>query len=57
MKSKDKNKAALDAFKKGRRDEEIAMYGKTINHFHVQKSKRTYTRKMKHKGQRLFGLD
>lgn len=57
MKTKDKNKAALDAFKKGRRDEEIAQHGKTINHFHVQKSKRTYTRKLKHKGHRLLGLN
>ena len=35
--------------KKAARDTEIAMYGKPLNHAHVVKSKKVYTRKLKHK--------
>lgn len=41
--------AILKAARKKSRDEEIAAYGKPINHNSVVKSKKTYTRKVKHK--------
>lgn len=45
MKSKDKDLAALKAFKRGSREAEIEMFGKSINHHKVFKSKKIYSRK------------
>jgi hypothetical protein len=45
----DTNNAALKAYKKKSREEEIETHGKLINHNKVFKSKRDYTRKEKHK--------
>lgn len=51
MKTK-KDNILLDALKAARkmaREEEIAKYGKTICYAHINKSKKVYTRKKKHK--------
>lgn len=39
----------LNAVKAAQRKEEIAKYGKTINHSNVVKNKKAYTRIQKHK--------
>lgn len=39
----------LKAAKAANREEEIAYHGKSINYANVVKSKKTYTRKAKHK--------
>jgi uncharacterized protein (DUF1697 family) len=46
---KDTNDAALKIYKKKSREEEIEMHGKPINHHSIQKSKKQYSRKEKHK--------
>lgn len=40
---------ALKAVRKANRENEIALYGKTINHSSVVPLKTKYTRKVKHK--------
>lgn len=45
--------AALKAARKKSREYEIAEHGKPINYSSVVKSKKQYTRKVKHKGTRL----
>ncbi len=42
---------ALKLFKKQRRDEEIAQFGHTVNHATVERNRKKYTRKTKHKNQ------
>ena len=58
MKNKKKNKKnkknkyiidCLKAVKSQNRSTEIELHNKPINYSHVQKSKKTYTRKAKHK--------
>lgn len=51
MKTKKQNiiKDYLNAAKAAERKAEIDMYGKTICHAHVVRSKKVYTRKSKHK--------
>lgn len=46
---KENNDAALKAYKKKSREEEIEKHGKPINHNSIIKSKKNYTRKEKHK--------
>ena len=46
---KDVNDAALKAYKKKSREDEIRDHGKPIRHHSVVKSKKQYTRKEKHK--------
>lgn len=45
----DDTMAILKAARKKSRDEEIALYGKPISWCRVEKSKKAYTRKKKHK--------
>jgi len=45
--------AALKAARKKSREDEIAAHGKPINYSSITKSKKQYTRKIKHKGTRL----
>lgn len=40
---------ALKAARKAAREQEIALYGKTICHFRVERNPKAYTRKVKHK--------
>ena len=40
---------ALIANRRNMREEEISLYGKTICHSYVEKNKKAYTRKKKHK--------
>lgn len=40
---------ALKLFKKQRRDEEIARFGHAVNHATVERNRKKYTRKTKHK--------
>ena len=44
------NILVLKAFKRDRRNEEIALHGKPITRSVVFKNHKTYTRKSKHKG-------
>ena len=53
MKKTDDILLALKAVRKKSREDEIAAYGKPINYSSVVKSKKQYTRKVKHKGTRL----
>lgn len=46
---KDVNDAALKAYKKKSREEEIEAHGKPIRHNSIVRSKKQYTRKEKHK--------
>jgi hypothetical protein len=41
--------SAIKAARKAAREQEIALYGKTICHFHVERNPKAYTRKQKHK--------
>ena len=43
------NNAALKAYKKKSREEEIEAHGKPIHHNSIVRSKKKYTRKEKHK--------
>jgi len=45
----DINNAALKAYKKKSREEEIEAHGKPIRHNSIVRSKKQYTRKEKHK--------
>ena len=45
----DVNDAALKAYKKKSREEEIERHGKPIRHHSIVRSKKQYTRKEKHK--------
>jgi len=53
MKKTDDILLALKAARKKSREDEIAAHGKPINYSSVSKSKKQYTRKVKHKGTRL----
>lgn len=53
MKKTDDILLALKAARKKSREDEIAAHGKLINYSSVSKSKKQYTRKVKHKGTRL----
>ena len=48
MKKDDMIKSLKQA-RKLAREQEIALYGKTICHFNITKNKKKYTRKVKHK--------
>ena len=53
MKKTDDILLALKAARKKSREDEIAAHGKPINYSSVSKSKKQYTRKVKHKGTQL----
>lgn len=53
MKSKE-IKNILKAVKRNNRNYEIATFGKTLCYSHVEKNKKLYTRKNKHKGRKDF---
>lgn len=50
MKTKNINLEIVKTINKANREIEIELYGKSINHFKIQKSKKLYNRKNKHKG-------
>ena len=45
---------SLKQARKLAREQEIALYGKTICHFNITKNKKKYTRKEKHKKQKTL---
>lgn len=43
----------IKAVRKGNREAEIELFGHPINHFKIHKSRKIYTRKEKHRGNRF----